>query len=118
MAEPFNTLLAAKQLQNAGCDQNVAEEVANQINGAISGTVATKSDIEHLQASTKADIELLRQDTKADIERLEASTKADIELLRKDIEISHSRIRTQLILWLSGVAAAMVALSKVYDAFF
>ena len=45
MAIPFNTLEAAKHLQEAGCDQKVAEAVANQINGAISGTVATKADI-------------------------------------------------------------------------
>lgn len=49
MAEPFNTLEAARRLQEAGCEQKLAEEMASQINGAVSGTVATKADVEHLE---------------------------------------------------------------------
>lgn len=67
MAEPFNPLESSKKLRDAGCDQALAEEMPNQINGAISGNVATKSDIGLVQA----DIELVR---------------AEIELVRKDIE--------------------------------
>ena len=132
MAEAFNTLQAARQLQNAGCEQRVAEEVANQINGAISGTVATKSDIERLGASTKADFERLEASTKADFERLETSTKADIGLLRKDMEVMDSGLRTEiqsvrtemakqhtrLILWVAGLGGVLLTLSKLYELLF
>ena len=74
MAELFNPLESSKKLRDAGCDQALAEEMASQINGAISGNVATKSDIGLVQA----DIELVQ----ADIELV----RAEIELVRRDIE--------------------------------
>ena len=81
----------------------MAEEVANQINGAISGNVATKEDIE----------------------RLETSTKADIGLLRKDMEVMESRLRTgmakqhtRVILWVAGLGGILLTLSKLYDFLF
>jgi len=53
MAEPSNTLEATRKLQQAGCDQALAEEMASQINGAVTDTVATKTDVELLQSDIK-----------------------------------------------------------------
>ncbi|MCY4655946.1 MAG: hypothetical protein OXC80_03925 [Gammaproteobacteria bacterium] len=53
MAEPSNTLEATRKLQQAGCGQALAEEMASQINGAVTDTVATKTDVELLQSDIK-----------------------------------------------------------------
>lgn len=94
MAEAFNPLEAAKKLQEAGCEQKLAKEMASQINGAISGTVATKGDIKRLEASTKADLERVGASTKVEIERLGVSTKTDFEQLRKDVELNFAEMKT------------------------
>ena len=49
MAGAFNTLDASKRLAAAGCDQSVVDAVVREINGAITGNVATKDDIERLE---------------------------------------------------------------------
>ena len=96
MAEPFNTLEAARKLQDAGCDPKLAEELASQINGAISGNVATKSDIERLEASTKSDIELVRKD----IERL--ATREEV----KDLMIEIQKLMNTQLKWIIGMFVA------------
>ena len=96
MAEPFNTLEAARRLQEAGCDQRLAEEMASQINGAVSGAVATK-----------ADVELLR----GNIERLEATTKADVERLETRMELLKSQLTNRL--WIA--IGTFVVLMKALD---
>ena len=77
----------------------MAEAVVSQINGAVSGNVATKSDIElvqseieRLRVATKSDIERLGASTKSDIERLEASTKSDIERLKASTKSDIERL--------------------------
>lgn len=92
MAEPFNTLEAARKLQEAGCSQKMAEEMASQINGAISGNVATKSDIELVQS----DIELLRKD----IEHL--ATKEEV----KDLMIEIQKLMNTQLKWIIGMFVA------------
>lgn len=85
MAEPFNTLEAARKLQEAGCSQKMAEEMASQINGAISGNVATKSDIE-----------LVRKD----IEHL--VTKEEV----KDLMIEIQKLMNTQLKWIIGMFVA------------
>lgn len=99
MAEPFNTLEAAKRLQEAGCNQKVAEEMVSQINGAISGTVATKSDIELLRQELKSDIQLLR----TEIEHLDASTSANLDRATSDLRTELKSDLTNLLKWIVGV---------------
>ena len=115
MAEPFNTLEAARKLQEAGCDQRIAEEMASQINSAISGTVATKADIDLLHQATKADIDLLRQATKADINLLRQATKTDIDLLRQETKSNIGLLKSQLTVRLWTALAAFVVLTKTLD---
>ena len=55
--------------------------------------IATKSDIERLEAATKSDIEKLETATKTDIAKLEAATKLNLE-----------KLKIELIRWNMGVA--------------
>ena len=114
MMESFNTLEAARKLQEAGCSQKVADEIASQINGAIEGTVASKSDfeavrkdIEHLGSATKSGFEAVRKE----IKHLESGTKSEFEVVRKDIELLKSQLTARL--W--AAIAAFVVLMKALD---
>ena len=125
MAEAFDTHSAYRELTaDDRFKDDQAEALVQVINGAITGNVATKSDIENLQVSTKSDIDSVRSDienlreiTKVDIENLQASTKSEIELLREEIKTFKSelrgdmaRFRLHVILWvLSGTGLLLLA---------
>ena len=84
MSPLVDTLQATRQLENAGIGSAQAEAIVTIV--AHAGTrLATKDDIERLEASTKKDIRRLEASTKEDIQRLEASTKEDIQGLRTEL---------------------------------
>ena len=49
MADAFDTLAASEELQTGGLDENQSKAVARVINGAVTGNVATKDDLEKLR---------------------------------------------------------------------
>ncbi len=82
----LDTLDIARRLKAAGFSEAQAETVSElfrDVRSADLGNLATKTDIERLQA----DIERLQTATKSDIERLEAKLDASVEILRRDITI-------------------------------
>jgi hypothetical protein len=100
----LDTLDIAKRLKEAGFSEAQAEAVTTvfrDVRTADLAPLATKADIDRLEAATKADIEATRADierlraetqrldaaTKAEIQRLEAKIDSQIELLRRDLTI-------------------------------
>jgi hypothetical protein len=58
-------------LADADIDRQKAERIATEIFDAIHDNVATKQDLQRLEAAVKADIVALRLELKADIARVE-----------------------------------------------
>jgi coiled-coil family 90 protein len=93
----LDTLDIAKRLKDAGFNDAQAEAVTTvfrDVRTADLANLATKADIERLEAATKADIERLEAATKADIQRIESSLlrletkiESQLEILRRDITI-------------------------------
>ena len=95
MSPLVDTLQATRQLEKAGFAAPQAEAIVTIV--AHAGTrLATKADIERLQAATKTDIERLQVATKADIERLQAATKTDIERVEASTKKDIQGLRTEL----------------------
>ena len=80
-AVTFDTLTAARELKETGLEGRQAEAIVTTISKAMSGTVATKADIELLGATTKSDIQALSAATKSNIQALSAATKSNIQAL-------------------------------------
>ncbi len=76
----IDTLEASKHLQDVGFNDSQAEAILRVFN-TVQDEIATKADINRLEAATKADIKQLEAATKADIKQLEATTKAEIKQL-------------------------------------
>ena len=96
MSPLVDTLQATRQLENAGIGSAQAEAIVTIV--AHAGTrLATKDDIERLEASTKKDIRRLEASTKEDIQRLEASTKEDIQRLEASTKKDIQGLRTELV---------------------
>lgn len=93
MAEAFDTLAASEELRISGLDERQSKAVARIINGAITGSVATKSDIENLRVTTKSEMELLRNEI-------------------KDLE---NRLKLWMFKALGTVAAIIVVITKLLD---
>jgi chromosome segregation ATPase len=88
----IDTLDYVKKLEAAGVDSNAAEPHAEALRAAIADELATKADIQRLEASTKADIQRLE----ASISRLEANTKTDISRLEAKIDTKSSELRAEI----------------------
>lgn len=56
MAEAFDTLSAAEKLQNGGLSDDQSRAIAHVIGDAITGSVASKEDLEKLKNELKLDI--------------------------------------------------------------
>jgi hypothetical protein len=82
----LDTLDIAKRLKEAGFNDAQAEAVTTvfrDVRTADLAPLATKADIDRLEAATRSDFQRLEATTKAEIQRLEAQ----IELLRRDLTI-------------------------------
>ena len=78
MAAAFDTLTAARRMEEAGMKREQAEAVAEAVRSAA------KADLEHL--ATKADLAAVKAEIKADIAALRAELKADIAALKAEFE--------------------------------
>ena len=90
----FDTLKAARQLENAGMETKQAEAIIHMMTLAFEDTVATKAD-------KRAEIAAIR----ADIEKLEASTKAEIAEVRAELKQDITNVKADLIAELAGLKA-------------
>ena len=84
----FDTLKASRNLKAAGVAESQAEAIVTTMADAFDDTVATKADMDKLEASVKADI----AGVKADMDKLEASVKADIASVRADMDLMEARM--------------------------
>jgi hypothetical protein len=77
-------LALSNAIEDAGIPRDKAQRVASVIFDAIHDNVATKADVQALQASTKADIQAVQAALKGDIQLLDARLvrlEAKVELI-------------------------------------
>ncbi|MBF0606321.1 MAG: hypothetical protein SFH39_04770 [Candidatus Magnetobacterium sp. LHC-1] len=91
MDAAIDTLKIYDRLKNANLDKKAAREIAEVIKDVTESSLATKGDLNKLQAELQAEIEKLRIEMKAEVEKLRA-------------EIERAKVDT-----LKWVAAMMVA---------
>ena len=77
MAQAFDTLSAAHELEASGFKREQAEAIAAVVR-AGQGELATKSDLRLLRSEVKQDIAELRGEVKQDIAELRGEVKQDI----------------------------------------
>ena len=90
----FDTLKASDNLKAAGIEAKQAEAIVHTMAGAFEDTVATKADLDKLEASVKSDIAAVKAELK------DKATKTDLAVIRGDI---------RLLKWMIGVVLACVA---------
>lgn len=92
---PFDSLAYAKSMESVGFTRQQAEKMAEEQAKLIDERLATKEDIDLINAN----IEALRVSNKADIEALRLSTKTELAETKAD-----------LIKWVLGIAFAQTGL--------
>jgi hypothetical protein len=92
-------LTLTRALEGSGMESQAAERIASEIYDAIHDNVATKQDLERIEATLKADLS-----------RIEAALKAEIALARRDLGRDIDRVVTRI------VAAVVVALTVLFGA--
>ena len=81
----FDTLKATRHLENAGIETKHAEAIVESMAEAFEDTVATKSDLDKLEASVKADIVAVKVELKADLVEVKSELKQDISDLKANM---------------------------------
>ena len=98
----FDTRKAVRNLQAAGFAEVQADAMVDTLAEAFTDTVASKADIDKLEASSKADTAEVRADLKADIAEVRA-------------EIGRLEGRVFRALWIqgAGIVGLVVGLTKL-----
>jgi len=84
---PFNPILATRKFRESGFEENQAEELSNQINNAVLGTVATKNDIVQFKSEIKSDI----AEIKSDVDNLDDSLGS----FRSETKLEFQKVREE-----------------------
>ena len=89
----FDTHAAVKALKEVGFEEAQAEAVVTTVGDAMTGNVATKSEIAEFHAATEHDIAELRAEMKHEITELRAEMKHDIAELRAEMKHDIAELR-------------------------
>jgi hypothetical protein len=90
-------LTLTRAFEGAGMPSAAAERIASEIYDAIHDNVATKQDLERIEASLKADIA-----------RVEATLKADLAGVRAELQGVEQRLDHKIDTMVNRIVAAMV----------
>ena len=99
-------LTLARALEKGGIARDAAEHIATEIFDAIHDNLATKADLQRVEAALKADIAALRADTKADI----AALRAEIGAVRGELALVEHRLMTRLGGMIAAATGILIAI--------
>ena len=108
----FDTLSYARRLKQAGMPEAQAEAVAEATRDAITADVATKADIERLEATTKvefADVRHEIENVRHEMAALRTELKNDIAALDARMNAAMDSLGLRLTIRLGGLIAVGVA---------
>ena len=124
----FDTLKAAKSLQDAGFETRQAEAVVGMVTYALSEGLATKEDVRDLKSSIDAlDVKIDALDVKidADVRDLKSSIKVDVSDLKSSIKALNVKIDNglndviqKLTILLGGIVIGSITLMSVLNRIF
>lgn len=106
----FDTLKVSRNLKAAGFAEAQADAIVQSMTEAFEDTVATKSDLDKLEASVKSDIAAV----KADMDKLETSVKADMNLLKADMLAAFSNTVNRMLIAQLAIAGLLFAALKLF----
>ncbi len=110
----FDTIAEVQRLRDVGLKHEQAEAITRSIHAGVTGGIATKADLERLEAGLRAEMTGLRTDLekveaglRTDMERLEAGLRAEMTGLRTDMEKFEAGLRTDMERLEAGLRADM-----------
>ena len=92
----FDTYRAVASLKEVGLEEEVAVAVVNAIADAMTGNLATKTDLVQLEAALKTDIAEVRAELKTDIAEVRVELKTDIAELRVELKTDISQLEASM----------------------
>ena len=120
----FDTLTTARRLKKVGMEESHAEAVAESLRDAVTGSVATKQDLDAAKAElreeitglkaeikaeiteVRAEITQVRAEVKAEITEVGAEVKAEIATVKA--EITAHKAETKALKWLMAFLVGLV----------
>lgn len=123
----FDKLVYLDRLKAAGVPDDVARAHAEGLDQALRESVATKSDLEKVEASVRSELAKFEASLRGDITKLDASLRGEIGKVDAKIDVTAADLRTEIansanrlaaefnstIYKAIGVVGAMIAASSV-----
>lgn len=92
----FDTHAAVKALKEVGFEEAQAEAVVTTVGDAMTGNVATKSEIAEFHAATEREIAEFRAATEHDIAELRTEMQHEIAELRAEMKHEITELRAEM----------------------
>ena len=99
----FDTIAEVQRLRDVGLKQEQAEAITRSIHAGVTGGVATKADMDRLEAGLRADMAGLESSLRTDLEKVEAGLRADMAGLESSLRSDMDRLGTGLRAEMTGL---------------
>ena len=114
----FDTLKAAKFLQDAGFEARQAEAVVGMVTYALSEGLATKEDVRDLKSSIAADMCDLQSGLQSSIDALDSKINSSVAALEVKIDNGLNNVIQKLTILLGGIVVGSITLLGVLSRVF
>ena len=88
----FDTLTAARRLKKVGMEESHAEAVAESLRDAVTGSVATKQDLDAVKAELREEITAAKAELREEV----TAVKAEVTAVKAEVTAVEARLREEI----------------------
>ena len=122
----FDTLAAARRLKKVGMEESHAEAVAESLRDAVTGSVATKQDLDAAKwelreeiTGVKAEITAVKAEVRGEIAAFKAEIRGEIAAFKAEVreEIAAVKAETKAIKWVmvSLLGLMLMVVGRIFE---
>ena len=115
----FDTLTAARRLKKVGMEEAQAEAIAESLRDAVTGSVATKQDLDAAKAELREEITAFKAEVREEITAFKAEVREEIAALKTEFreeiasvkaEATAHRAETRALKWLMAFLVGLTVM--------
>ena len=92
----FDTLTAARRLKKVGMEEAHAEAVAESLRDAVTGSVATKQDLDAAKAELREEITAFKAEVREEIAAFKAEVREEITAFKAEVREEIAAVKAEI----------------------